>query len=350
MKTQDLKYLLSFTPALATYIALTQAGAWAWLTIFYAFGFIPFLELFFAGTTENIRAEEETEKKGRRFFDVLLWLNVPIVYGLLYLFLLQMNNPHLNWIEKTGMLMSMGTILGASGINVAHELGHRSNRWEQFLAKLLLLSSQYMHFFIEHNKGHHKYVATLQDPATARLGESLYAFWVRSVRDSYRSAWNIEAEKLAKKSLPTWSIHNQLLQFALAQLTLIAAIGFVFGTFAMLMYVLAAMGGALLLETVNYLEHYGLRRKEIAQGVFERVMPHHSWNSNHSLGRILLYELTRHSDHHYLASRKYQILRHFDHSPQLPAGYPGMMLLALVPPLWFTVMNPRVSQWEKEFA
>lgn len=350
MKPQDLKYLLSFTPALATYIALTQAGVWAWFTIFYAFGFIPFLELFFAGTPENLTAEAETEKKSRRFFDVLLWLNVPIVYGLLYLFLGQMHNPHLSWMEKLGMLMSMGAILGASGINVAHELGHRSNRWEQFLAKVLLLSSQYMHFFIEHNKGHHKYVATPQDPATARLGESLYAFWVRSVRDSYRSAWKIEAERLAKKSLPTWSFHNQMLQFALVQLAFVVATGFVFGVFAMGMYLLAAIGGALLLETVNYLEHYGLRRKQIAQGVFERVMPHHSWNSNHSLGRILLYELTRHADHHYLASRKYQILRHFDHSPQLPTGYPGMMLLALVPPLWFAVMNTRVSQWEREFA
>jgi alkane 1-monooxygenase len=199
-----------------------------------------------------------------------------------------------------------------------------------------------MHFFIEHNKGHHKRVATPEDPSSARLGEPLYLFWIRSIVNSYRSAWHIAAKDQQKKGRPALSLRNEMIQFHAIQIGFVLAIGMALGWTVAILFIAAAFIGILLLETVNYIEHYGLQRKQIAEGKWERAMPEHSWNSNHVIGRVMLFELSRHSDHHYLASRKYQVLRHHDHSPQMPTGYPGMMLLALVPPVWFWVMNQKV--------
>jgi alkane 1-monooxygenase len=202
-----------------------------------------------------------------------------------------------------------------------------------------------MHFFIEHNRGHHKNVSTDLDPASSRYGESVYAFYGRTILGSYRSAWHLEAERLKKKQLPFWSLKNEMLVYQIIQMILIVLIGLVFGLTTLLFFIVGAFIGILLLETVNYIEHYGLRRK-LKGGSFERTMPIHSWNSNHPLGRLILLELSRHSDHHYMASRKYQILRHFDESPQMPTGYPGMLLLSLVPPLWFKVMHKRIDGYK----
>jgi alkane 1-monooxygenase len=245
-------------------------------------------------------------------------------------------------VDLAGKTAVMGLLCGTFGINVGHELGHRTNRFEQALAKLLLLTSLYMHFFIEHNKGHHKRVATPEDPSSARLGEPLYLFWIRSIVNSYRSAWHIAAKDQQKKGRPALSLRNEMIQFHAIQIGFVLAIGMALGWTVAILFIAAAFIGILLLETVNYIEHYGLQRKQIAEGKWERAMPEHSWNSNHVIGRVMLFELSRHSDHHYLASRKYQVLRHHDHSPQMPTGYPGMMLLALVPPVWFWVMNQKV--------
>ena len=202
-----------------------------------------------------------------------------------------------------------------------------------------------MHFFIEHNRGHHKNVSTPEDPSSARKGEMLYAFWFRSVIYSYLSAWKIEQDRLNKKGEPFISYDNEMMRFQVIQLSLLALIWWQFGWLIMLYFVAAATIGFLLLETVNYIEHYGLLR-ELKGDRYERVMPRHSWNSNHVIGRIVLFELSRHSDHHYIASRKYQILRHINESPQMPTGYPGMMLMATFPPLWFYVMNKRVNNYQ----
>jgi alkane 1-monooxygenase len=201
-----------------------------------------------------------------------------------------------------------------------------------------------MHFFIEHNKGHHKRVATPEDPSSARYGETVYAFYFRSIVNSYRSAWEIANRDTQKKGCKTFSLHNEMLHFHLIQILFIATIFFVFGGNTTVLFLAAALQGILLLETVNYIEHYGLQRKQLAEGRWERAMPVHSWNSDHVIGRVMLFELSRHSDHHYLASRKYQVLRHHDDSPQMPTGYPGMMILATLPPLWFRVMNKRVQR------
>jgi len=238
----------------------------------------------------------------------------------------------------------MGILCGVFGINVAHELGHRVTTNEKIMAKLLLLTSLYMHFYIEHNKGHHKRVATHDDPASARYGESIFQFYVRSIIGSYISAWEISNRELKKKGKHWFHLQNEILLFHVVQLAFLLLIFLLFGGATTLAFIGAAIVGICLLEAVNYIEHYGLSRKEIAPGKFERPLPAHSWNSNHPIGRIMLFELSRHSDHHYLASRKYQVLRHHEDAPQMPTGYPGMMVLAHVPPLWFYVMHKKINK------
>jgi alkane 1-monooxygenase len=238
----------------------------------------------------------------------------------------------------------MGLLCGTFGINVGHELGHRVNKAEQTLAKALLLTSLYMHFFTEHNKGHHKRVATPEDPSSARYGEPVYTFYFRTIIFSYLSAWHIAGDEVKKKGKAVLSLHNEMIQFHLIQLAFLGIIYFFFGGWVTLYFIAAALMGILLLETVNYIEHYGLQRRALGDGKYERAMPEHSWNSDHVLGRVFLFELSRHSDHHYMASRKYQVLRHHEDAPQMPTGYPGMMLLSLFPPAWFHIMNTRIKK------
>ncbi|TAE49859.1 MAG: alkane 1-monooxygenase [Bacteroidetes bacterium] len=345
MSWRDAKYLMAyFVPALAA-LSMYLRGPWVWLVLVVLFVIVPLAEQFMPGTTANAAPEVEQERKQQRLFDVLLYLNVPIQYALLVYFLYLITYVPLSGAETAGIIASMGLCCGVLGINVAHELGHRKPAAEQWMSQALLFTSLYMHFFIEHNRGHHRHVATPLDPATARRGEPIYAFWLRSVRDSWLSAWHLEKERLEKLGKHPFSPDNQMLRFQLVQVGGVLLIAAVFSWGAALAFLLAAFSGALLLETVNYLEHYGLMRREVRPGVYERVQPRHSWNSNRTIGRILLYELTRHSDHHYLASRKYQILRHFEESPELPGGYPAMLLLSLVPPLWFRVMHRELDTY-----
>jgi len=240
------------------------------------------------------------------------------------------------------MTLSVGIVLGA-GINVAHELGHKKGKLEQLIAKLILLPNLYMHFIIEHNRGHHVHIATPEDPATSRKGEMIYTFWLRSSIFSYISAWKLEAKRLKKENKSIVSLSNEMIVFQLIQISYLALIFAFFGMTVMLFSIAIAIVGFLLLETINYIEHYGLVRSKLPNGRYERVDMRHSWNSNHEIGRIVLYELTRHSDHHFKANRKYQVLRHHDESPQLPLGYPGSMLMSFLPPLWFYVMNRKLK-------
>ena len=259
-----------------------------------------------------------------------------------------MQDPQLHWWEIAGRVCSMGLLCGTFGINVAHELGHRVNKYEQVFAKALLLTSLYMHFFIEHNRGHHKNVATPADPSSARYNEPVYIFYFRTVIFSYISAWKIANDEMRKKGLPALHWKNEMLQAQVIQFLFVTGIVLLFGWLITIYFLTAATIGFLLLETVNYIEHYGLQRKQAGLGKYERAMPEHSWNSNHILGRLMLFELSRHSDHHYLASRKYQVLRHHDEAPQLPTGYPGSMILAMLPPLWFYVMNKKIKNLETQ--
>lgn len=309
----------------------------------FVFVLVPLLEWLLPQSSQNTAPEDEERRAGVLFFDLLLYANIPIVYGLCFMAFQVGSSASLSASEYVGIALSVGIVVGANGINVAHELGHRNSIFEQNLAKILLLPALYQHFIIEHNRGHHKHVATDADPATARYGEWVFTFWGRSVYGSWRNAWQLERERLQRQGQTVWSMDNMMLRFVVYQALWLITVGLLFNLKGLVMALAAAIIGFLLLETVNYIEHYGLRRRLLASGRYEPVSPAHSWNSNHEMGRIMLYELTRHSDHHYKATRKYQILRHMDESPQLPLGYPGSILLALVPPVWFAVMNPRVK-------
>lgn len=338
-----LKYMNVLTIPVLVYVSFNSHGVLTFLPIIEAFALIPLVELFIKPNPGNLSETEEALRKKNPIYDWQVYLMVPVQCAFVYLFLQSMGESGLSLADKIGRISAMGLMCGVIGINVAHELGHRSKTYEQLMAKVLLLTSLYMHFFIEHNQGHHKNVSTKEDPSSARKNEILYVFWIRSVVFSYISAWKIQVDRLKKKGYSFISIHNEMLVFQLVQITLIAVIVYHFGWTVTGYFVLAAVMGFLLLETVNYIEHYGLSRSKKGE-VYERVMPQHSWNSNHIIGRLVLFELSRHSDHHYIASRKYQILRHIDESPQMPTGYPGMMLLATLPPLWFYVMNKKLSK------
>lgn len=344
----DAKYLLAYTMPIVAFLGIYYGGFWSLGAIYLAFVIIPLLELLLPYSKKNFDHKEEEKRSSIVFFDVLLFLNIPILFAAIFYFFARVEAGGLTTFESIGMTLNIGVLIGTIGINVAHELGHRTTKYEQLMSKILLMPALYMHFFIEHNRGHHKNVATNEDPASARFGENVYRFWFRSMIYSYLDAWRLEAQRLKRMGKKTFSKENEMIWFQLTQLLYLLGVGAVFG-WGLIPYAIGiALSGVLLLETVNYIEHYGLRRKKLASGRYENVQPFHSWNSNHELGRIFLYELTRHSDHHFKATRKYQILRHFEESPQLPLGYPASMLLSLVPPLWFGYMNEKVEKYNQQ--
>lgn len=346
MRIRALKYLSPLIIYIGSYRSFSVTGWEIWMPLIWAWVLIPLTELLIRPMPANLSAAEEELVKNDKIYDVFLYLVVILQYSLLVKFCIAMKEDAaiMTWQDVAGRIWVMGLLCGTFGINVGHELGHRVNKFEQTLAKALLLTSLYMHFFTEHNKGHHKRVATPEDPSSARYGESVYLFYFRTIIFSYISAWHIANDETRKKGKPVFSLYNEMIQFTLIQLAFLSVIFICFGWLVMLYFLAAAGIGILLLETVNYIEHYGLQRKATGNGKYERTMPEHSWNSDHIIGRLMLFELSRHSDHHYLASRKYQVLRHHDNSPQMPTGYPGMMILSLFPPAWFYVMNRRIKK------
>jgi len=343
---KSFKYLTPFVLYILTLSAFNGNGLICWLPLLYTFFLIPFIELFIKSDPSNLDEVEEALAKKNKSYDIILYAAVIMQYYSLWVFFNCLKQDDLSTVDTAGRVMSMGLLCGTFGINVAHELGHRVNKMEQTFAKLLLLTSLYMHFFIEHNKGHHKHVATPHDPSTAKYNQSVYAFWPQTLIGTYLSAWKIANEEMEKKGKPWWSLQNEMLLFQLIQITFVLVILYFFSVKIAILFMVAALIGGLLLESVNYIEHYGLSRSQTSEQQFERVQPHHSWNSNHIIGRLMLFELSRHSDHHYLASRKYQILRSFENAPQMPTGYPGMILLSLFPPLWFKIMHQQIKKYK----
>lgn len=340
---KDLKYLMAYTVPLSVLIGLYFTGMFSYTSIVYVFIFIPIVEIF-SPQKQGLFTENETNARLKnKLFDWLLYLNVPVVYALLFYGLYVFSIKPMQPYEYVGLIFSLGILLATNAVNVAHELGHRKSKFERVLTRLLLLPCLYMHFTLEHNRGHHKYVATEQDPATAKRGQMLYHFWITSVLGQFINAWRIQLAELKKKELNVISFENKLLLFSVVQLGYLTVIYLVFGLWSFVLALLAGIISFLFLETINYIEHYGLVRKKIA-GKYEKVQHTHSWNSDHIIGRIVLYELTRHSDHHYRASKKYQTLESKKGSPRLPFGYPTSILMAFLPPLWFFVIHRRLKE------
>lgn len=344
MNVKAFKYLGGFLSAAVIFLCLNAGGWWTWSGLVYAFVLVPLLDIFMPASETNMSKIEEEMAKKDRIYDYLIYMIVPIQYILVFYSLWRFKTVELTWFEHLGYITALGLACGVFGINVAHELGHRNKKYEQLMSKALLLTSLYMHFFIEHNRGHHKNVSTPDDPASSKEGEWVYTFWIRSVVGGYLSAWKLENDRLRKMGKAVFSFHNEMIRYQVIQIAFLVFIFFVFGKIALFSFIASAIFGFLLLETVNYIEHYGLRRKKNELDAWEKTLPIHSWNSNHAFGRILLFELSRHSDHHYIANRPYQILRHFDESPQMLTGYPGMMVLALIPPLWIPIMKKELRK------
>lgn len=346
MRVTAFKYLFAYAAPAVILYSLYAEDYFSFTALVVLFGFIPLIELFTNRSKKNLSQIEEEVIKKDKTFDMILYGMLPVQYFTLGYFLYRIGDPGNSVVYITGATLAMGLSCGILGINVAHELGHRRSSIEKLMSKSLLLTSLYMHFFIEHNRGHHSRVSTDEDPASAQYGESVYHFYLRSIVGCYLSAWSIEGKRLKKRGISFWSFHNEMLMYQLIQLSFLFIILLIFGFFVLFCFLCAAAFGILLLETVNYIEHYGLRRKKKGEG-YEKTMPVHSWNSNHPIGRVVLFELSRHSDHHFMPTRKYQVLRHFEESPQMPTGYPGMMWLSLLPPLWYRVMHRSIEQYKK---
>lgn len=343
-------YFLVFAIPLLV-IAGARAGAWySGAAILFVFGVVPLLD---AWVGRDARNPEASPSASRWHFDVPLvtWV---IVQLLVEVWLVARTSHAITIASRLDVssvlaIVSLGLMTGGIGITIAHELMHRPQRWARALAELLMSSVAYAHFCIEHVHGHHRNVATPEDPASSRLGESLWAFLPRTVVGGFASAWGIEAERMRRAGRPALHPSNRMLRYAAVQAVVIGLLAATLGAVGVAVYLAQAAVAIAMLEIVNYVEHYGLVRARGAEGRYERVAPRHSWNANHRVSNWLLFNLQRHSDHHYLASRPYDALRHHDDVPQLPAGYATMVLLALVPPLWRRVMDPRVAAARAEF-
>lgn len=336
-------YLLSYLLAALVVVGTIMGGGFNYIAFLFAFAIIPILDLLIGTDSSNATPEKMAELEQKQSFRLIALGHVPIQVVLVVWAASVAGSNTLSGIAMLGFVLSVGTATGGIGITVAHELFHKKNRIDALGGKILLLTVSYMHFYIEHLIGHHVHVATPKDPVTARYGESFYRFYPRAVVGSFRSAWQIETRRLARKGTPVWSPHNQMLWFVALPIVFAIALGWAFGWRATTFFFAQSIVAFTLLEIVNYIEHYGLLRKRKPSGNYERVAAAHSWNADHRMTNYFLFRLQRHADHHIHPLRPYQVLRHFDESPQLPTGYAGMIVLALFPPLWHRLMDERAA-------
>lgn len=327
---------------IAWLLVLASGSAWFWWTgAVVIYGLVPVLDSW-VGADRNNPPESATERlEHDRFYRAVLLATLPLQFASTVLGVWVATTQPLHPLQWLGLAITVGIVNGG-GINAAHEWGHKRGRLAAFLSRLCLAPAAYGHFHVEHNRGHHKNVATPDDPASARLGESYWAFLPRTLIGSVRSAWAIERRRLAALGRPVWSPANDNLQAWAMTAIFYAVLAFAFGWAALPFLLVQAIYGVSLLEAVNYIEHYGLLRGVDGNGRFERCAPAHSWNANQVVSNLMLYQLQRHSDHHANPRRSYQTLRHFADSPQLPAGYGALIPAVYFPPLWFALMDHRV--------
>jgi alkane 1-monooxygenase len=346
----DKRWLWLFSPAIPlAFTGSLFAFAWTgqWLCLLFApvvihVG-IPIFDYIFGEDFSNPPASAVAKLDQDFFYRALVWAYVPFqIAGTIYGAWLACTHS-LPWYAYIALVLSVGSINGI-GIGTAHELGHKQEKLDRWISKLGLSPSMYGHFFVEHNRGHHKRVATPEDPASARMGEGFWTFLIRTVSGSLISAWELERDRLQRKGKGkgVWTSDNENLQAWALTILLYGSLVIWLGWPALIFLVLQGIYAASMLEVVNYVEHYGLLRQKDEAGHYVRCAPEHSWNSNHIVGNILLYHLQRHSDHHAHPTRRYQALRHFDEAPQLPGGYASMITVAYFSPLWFALMDHRV--------
>jgi alkane 1-monooxygenase len=345
-------FLCAFSLPLTVVFGYYMGGGWNYSNIVYVFVLIPLLDELLGKDHHNLSINEAVAATQDTFFNAVLyvWVYVQLVFLAWCAYVVATHT--LSVLNYIGFCVSVGLVTGGVGITVAHELGHKTAYADRLHAKILLMTVCYMHFYVAHNRGHHVWVATPKDAATSRLGENFYSFWLRTVIGSWQEAWHLEQERLRKKNITVWSWENEMVKAMVFPLLLATTIFVLLSLWQgvwvyewLLFFVFQSIIAFSLLELVNYIEHYGILRKEIAPNKYEKVNPLHSWNANQLLSNLFLFQLQRHSDHHANALKPYQTLNDMPDSPQLPAGYPVMILVALFPPLWFRLMNPRLQQW-----
>lgn len=324
-----------------------HADAWAWLVITVVFGVIPLLDFIVGRDPANPDERDEVPAlEAQGYYRLLSLATVPLLLAmLLWSGWIFVSYEGWSWVGQLGWVLSVGTVMGAIGITVSHELIHKDAALEQNAGGLLLAAVCYAGFKIEHVRGHHVHVSTPEDASSSRFGQSLYAFLPHAYKHNFLNAWRLEAERLRRRGLPVLHWRNELIWWYAISALFLLGFTLTFGWLGALFFLGQAVMAFTLLEIVNYVEHYGLHRRKLDNGRYERTNPHHSWNSNFLLTNLFLFHLQRHSDHHTYAKRRYQVLRHFDDSPQLPNGYAGMIVLALFPPLWRAVMDPKVRAY-----
>jgi alkane 1-monooxygenase len=319
----------------------TGLSVFLWMGPIWILGVIPLLDWIVGEDRSNAPDSAMEHLEQNHFYRWCTYLYLPLQFAGLVWGTWVVSHYSLSWSEVLGFATTIGAV-GGIGIANAHELGHKRDDLERWLSRVVLAQTFYGHFYVEHNRGHHSRVATPEDPASSRLGESFWAFLPRTVAGGLRSGWGLEKGRLARHDTRPWSVHNKILQAWAMSVALFGTLIGVFGVKVVPFLVIQAVFGFSLLEVVNYLEHYGLLRQTLANGRYERCMPRHSWNSNHVASNVFLYNLERHSDHHANPTRRYQMLRHFEEAPQLPSGYGLMLGIAYIPPLWRKVMDKRV--------
>lgn len=334
-------FLLAYLLVLLPFIGFYFGNFYTFLPFFVLFTLIPLMDTWFVDTSNPDGTQEHLLIQDH-YFKLLTWVYVPLQYCFMIFATYLVVHYPLTTVELIGFSLSIGLLTGGIGITLAHELMHKNSMVDQILSKILLVSVCYGHFFIEHVRGHHVHVATPKDPATSQLGESLYQFLPRTIIGSFRSSLGIERKRLERKGYSSYHVKNQFWWIISIPLILALVLYCYGGWKALIFFVLQSLTAIFLLEVINYVEHYGLERKKLANGTYEKVSDQHSWNASHWLSNMILFQLQRHSDHHVHGARPYQVLRHIDSSPQLPSGYLGMIILALCPPLWRRVMDKRV--------
>lgn len=341
-----LAWLMSLlVPALVGSGPLLYLAAWdarvLWLPVLLVYVLLPVLDLALGEDPSNPPESAVPQLEADHYYRWITYALVPMLWLAFIGAAWFVTHTPLPWHGWLAMVLATG-VVGGFCINVGHELGHKREPLERWLAKLVLAPTGYGHFYVEHNRGHHRDVATPADPASSRMGESIWRFLLREMPGAWRRAWALESERMAGLGKSRWSLHNDIVQTSLITLSLYLALIAWLGIGVLPFLVLASFWANFQLTSANYIEHYGIRRLQTEDGRYEPCKPRHSWNSNHIVSNWALFHLQRHSDHHAHATRRYQSLRTFDDAPQLPTGYFGMFLLAYVPSLWFRVMDRRL--------
>ena len=329
-------------PFLGMYVAIQTGSDWGlWLPLALVYVVVPILDSIFGQDESNPPEEVVPLLEEDRYYRILTYLTVPMHFIALIGGAWYVGTQPISLGGFVALALSIGLMSGLA-INTGHELGHKSTAIEKFLAKIVLAVPAYGHFTLEHTLGHHGAVATPEDTASARFGESIYKFARREIPGGIRRGWALEAQRLQRKGHGAWSIHNEILQSYALTVVLYGSLIAAFGWLTIPFLAVQTFWAWWQLTSANYVEHYGLLREKKANGRYERCKPHHSWNANHIFSNVILFHLERHSDHHAWAARRYQSLRNFDGVPALPTGYFGMWTLAYIPWAWRKVMDPKV--------